>query len=918
MLDVLAGAPVAPVAARTGLQPDELAAAVEVYQQAGEHALAAQIGPPQWQQLYVQFTDWDKAEQLVADRLNPVLELAREDGRMTSWWFIRKHPCWRVRLLTPDSSGHLPAAVTGLLDELAAAGAVRWWPGIYEPETAAFGGAASMDIAHTLFRADSHAVLTSPHGALGRRELSVLLCSTLMRAAGLEWYEQGDVWHRITHDRPAPDSTDPAKVRALAPPLLLADTGPDAPLLQSDQALRPAAAWVAAFRSAGTALGAAARGGALDRGLRHVIAYHVLFHWTRLGLEQALPVSGDVAIALLQPLVNLIRLTARAGQKNTAYDQLTALHHAVQHGGTVTSRGHTVGLTGFTDDATRDHIRPWLHFLLVDDGTRLLASTCQWARAAAHAAVYDTAPDRLTEARQTGIVTVLAGHNPAHATRLIESATVIEPWETAVSGLLRHLACTHGVDCPGRVLLDPGHCRHEPVRRRCRQHSHVPDTASPGDGRAGLAGQHRARCRHARHRCPRCRHDRGLLCRPRDPAPQHAPHSSPPPQPPGKHRSQSRPRNRPPPPKPQGRTHKSYPHRRKQPHTMPQHAPQQMNSTAMPADRTSIRPASNETLTGPLREQAQQLAKILRTRIITQKWKPGYVFSYADLAKEFSFGMHRTCNVAAPAVRALREENLLESRPRVGIRVRIEGESWSPDDGKSNLAHDVYIEIKLRESLHRGTYRAGDQFPPIYILADEFGVSLATVRKAIRGIQEQGLLEVRKSNTRIVTYSLHLFTAEEILRPPVRRNPGKTKLLAFGEQRTLAEWAHDQRCLVEYKVLYNRYNMGWNLERALRTPKTPPSSLCSAPPKSSQSRNSGHHKKPSAKQIVRKHIAESSYLQGHVLSATDIALRLNVRETVVRDSFRDLRNEGLLAYHPDIGFAIPHSRHVANAEREQM
>ncbi|MBT2412077.1 hypothetical protein J7I94_16120 [Streptomyces sp. ISL-12] len=155
--------------------------------------------------------------------------------------------------------------------------------------------------------------------------------------------------------------------------------------------------------------------------------------------QQALPVTGDVAIALLQPLANLIRLTARAGQKNTAYDQLAALHNAVHHGGNITIRGHTVDLTGFTDDTTRRHIRPWLRLLMVDDGTRLLTSTGQWARAAAHAALYDATPDRLTEARQTHVLAALAAGAPDRATRAIDSATVTTTWETALAELLRYL-----------------------------------------------------------------------------------------------------------------------------------------------------------------------------------------------------------------------------------------------------------------------------------------------------------------------------------------------------------------------------------------------------------------------------------------------------------------------------------------------
>ncbi|MFD3580978.1 thiopeptide-type bacteriocin biosynthesis protein [Streptomyces sp. NPDC058683] len=287
VLDVLAGGDTNAVAACAGLEPADLDAAVTVYQQAGQQALAHQAGSPAWRQLYIQFTDWGKAEQIAADHIAPVLDLAQQDGLITGWWFIRKHPCWRMRLL-PAFGGQLPLALADMLDELTADGRVhRWWPGIYEPETAAFGGDTSMTIAHTLFHADSHAILTTAHSELGRRELSLLLCATLMRAAGLEWYEQGDVWHRITRERPLPSDVPAANVHTMADSLrqlLIADTSPSGPLLRSDRLLKPAADWVSAFRQAGRDLGTAAREGALDRGLREVISYHVIFHWNRIGL----------------------------------------------------------------------------------------------------------------------------------------------------------------------------------------------------------------------------------------------------------------------------------------------------------------------------------------------------------------------------------------------------------------------------------------------------------------------------------------------------------------------------------------------------------------------------------------------------------------------------------------------------------
>lgn len=244
-----------------------------------------------WWQLYLQFADWTSAEEVAAGHLAPLLHRAESDGTMSAWWFIRKHPCWRLRLRVPSHGHGAKDNLGAALDELAATGHIRqWWTGIYEPETAAFGNATGMRLAHELFHADSRAVLDlHRHGQnpLGRRELSILLCGTLMRAAGLEWLEQGDVWHRVAQERPLPADIPPDRLHALAEDLrqlMLADTAPDGPLLGRDKPVAFAAEWADAFRRTGRALGTAARAGTLDRGLRHILAYHVIFHWNRLGL----------------------------------------------------------------------------------------------------------------------------------------------------------------------------------------------------------------------------------------------------------------------------------------------------------------------------------------------------------------------------------------------------------------------------------------------------------------------------------------------------------------------------------------------------------------------------------------------------------------------------------------------------------
>ncbi|MFI1886035.1 hypothetical protein [Streptomyces jumonjinensis] len=154
--------------------------------------------------------------------------------------------------------------------------------------------------------------------------------------------------------------------------------------------------------------------------------------------QAAWPVSGDVAIAALQPMANLIRLTARSGATGTAYQQLVDLCQAVHHGGAVTLHGQRIDFTPFATPATVRHIQPWLRFLMVDDGTRLLAATSQWAEAAQHAIIYDPEPSRLFDSRQARIVASWHANDSDTANALLDEALITEPWEDAVRQLLRH------------------------------------------------------------------------------------------------------------------------------------------------------------------------------------------------------------------------------------------------------------------------------------------------------------------------------------------------------------------------------------------------------------------------------------------------------------------------------------------------
>ncbi|MFF0659232.1 methyltransferase, FxLD system [Micromonospora tulbaghiae] len=283
---------------------------------------------PVWRQYTVEFPSPTAAEEIAASILAPALAAAQNVGVLHGWWYVRKYPTWRWRYIADDPTSH---PIEEVLERLAVDDRiVNWTRGVYEPETLAFGGTAAMHVAHELFHQDSRHQLLQPAAAptaLGRRELAVLLCSVLMRSAGLDWYEQGDVWAKVAELRPSPtpdvEQTD-ALTRAINR-LMTVDarslTGADGPLVGHHS-------WLDAFENAGQALADLARHGRLRRGLRAVIAHHVIFHANRMGLS----VRDQSTLAALA-VRNVFHTTSRRSivstpeptPATTSVEQVTAL-----------------------------------------------------------------------------------------------------------------------------------------------------------------------------------------------------------------------------------------------------------------------------------------------------------------------------------------------------------------------------------------------------------------------------------------------------------------------------------------------------------------------------------------------------------------------------------------------------------------
>ncbi|MFJ1795362.1 methyltransferase, FxLD system [Kitasatospora griseola] len=301
---------------------------------------------PRWHQYGVEFTDPATATRTAARDLAPTLNRAQDEGLLDTWWFIRKPPGLRLRYRAAEPEA---ALLPHLLADLTPVPVAAWTPGIYEPETLAFGGPKAMEVAHTLFHHDSRHLLAraaaDQPAALGQRETTVLLFSAMLRAAGQDWFEQGDTWTKVADLRPAPDRPGtPGKSDTLdraVRRLMTADAASVPGLLP-----RP---WITAFETAGQQLAALSRHGHLERGLRAVLAHHFIFHANRAGLsgsdQGALAALAGAAVfhhpqrpdpAARHPDTTKVRdMTTTTSNEPSADELRTRLADSLTAGGTI-------------------------------------------------------------------------------------------------------------------------------------------------------------------------------------------------------------------------------------------------------------------------------------------------------------------------------------------------------------------------------------------------------------------------------------------------------------------------------------------------------------------------------------------------------------------------------------------------------
>ncbi|MFI1185858.1 GntR family transcriptional regulator [Streptomyces californicus] len=122
----------------------------------------------------------------------------------------------------------------------------------------------------------------------------------------------------------------------------------------------------------------------------------------------------------------------------------------------------------------------------------------------------------------------------------------------------------------------------------------------------------------------------------------------------------------------------------------------------------------------------------LRARIADGRWPLGRLLTYADIQQMYGFSRE----TVAAALTRLRDAGLVETR-RMGTRPRVAGKSWPAVTGTSIQDE---ITTHVRDQVSRGVYGTGDRIPSLEALAAEYSVSVATVRRSLSPLLDEGVL----------------------------------------------------------------------------------------------------------------------------------------------------------------------------------
>jgi GntR family transcriptional repressor for pyruvate dehydrogenase complex len=131
-----------------------------------------------------------------------------------------------------------------------------------------------------------------------------------------------------------------------------------------------------------------------------------------------------------------------------------------------------------------------------------------------------------------------------------------------------------------------------------------------------------------------------------------------------------------------------------------------------------------------------------------------------------------------------------------------------------------HVFARLREEILTGNYRAGERLPPQRALAAEFGVNMASIREALKRLEQLRLVEVRHGDGTLVldwrrSGGLEALMLADGLGESVARDLFEARTLLLVEAARLAAERRESRQADELTVLARAVGGAADAEQAL-------------------------------------------------------------------------------------------------------
>jgi hypothetical protein len=167
--------------------------------------------------------------------------------------------------------------------------------------------------------------------------------------------------------------------------------------------------------------------------------------WLHIDAYRSLsrPLTCAEAQYMLEPVVNIARLTIRQSKGDRAVAILTDANHAVAHQQNLTIDGRTLALATITGTAhARRALREWIWLQLLCDGTRALTLAGRWDDAVALAQAHNGIGAHPMDGRQAAIIARIGHRDLDGADALLRATITTQPWERQAHACMTALRAT--------------------------------------------------------------------------------------------------------------------------------------------------------------------------------------------------------------------------------------------------------------------------------------------------------------------------------------------------------------------------------------------------------------------------------------------------------------------------------------------